>query len=166
MSENEIKVIKRTCGRISSNGPKIVPRNLDTIANSLENSAFELSDDTEIKIGSFRKTKKELKKILEDELEYQEIYEQWFPGEKITPEKLSEAPTKIMKEFVLASVADFAVELENEPVANRSVGTGIKNYFRSMLLRFEIDSIELKAYLEGMRVSSKFIERFLAWIYL
>ena len=139
---------------------------LKDIASSLSNSAFELSDDIEIKIDSFRKTKKELRQVLEDQLEYQEIYEQWFPGEKITPEALSEAPMKIMKEFVLASVADFAVELDSEPVANRSVGTGIKNYFRSMLLRFEIDSIELKAYLENVRVSSKFIERFLAWIYL
>jgi hypothetical protein len=156
---SEIKVKK-------GNGSYLRPMSLKDIASSLSNSAFELSDDTEIKIGSFRKTKKELKRVLEDELEYQEIYEQWFPGEKITPEALSEAPTKIMKEFVLASVADFAVELENEPVANRSVGTGIKNYFRSMLLRFEIDSIELRAYLEGMRVTSKFIERFLAWIYL
>ncbi len=156
---SEIKVKK-------GNGGYLHPMSLEDIASSLSNSALELSDDIEIKIGSFRKTKKELKKVLEDELEYQEIYEQWFPGEKITPEALSEAPTKIMKEFVLASVADFAVELENEPIANRSVGTGIKNYFRSMLLRFEIDSIELKAYLEGMRVSSKFIERFLAWIYL
>ena len=158
MSEKEIKVIENTCGRIT--------KDIDAIASSLKKSALELSDDIEIKIGSFRKTKKELKKVLEDELEYQEIYEQWFPGEKITPEALSEAPTKIMKEFVLASVVDFAVELENEPVTNRSVGTGIKNYFRSMLLRFEIDSIELKSYLEDMKVSSRFIEKFLAWIYL
>lgn len=160
MSEKETKTVGGKNGRV------IYSSDLDAIAASLESSALELSDNIEVKIGSFRKTKKELKQVLEDQLAYQEIYEQWFPGEKITPEALSEAPTKIMKEFVLASVADFAVELENEQVADRSVGTGIKNYFRSMLLRFEIDSIELKAYLEDMKVSSKFIEKFLAWIYL
>lgn len=138
---------------------------LKNIASNLSNSAIELSDDIEIKIGSFRKTKKELKKVLEDELEYQEIYEQWFPGEKITPEALSAAPTKIMKEFILASVADFAADLEEEIVSNRSVGVGIRNYFNRMLLHFGIDSIELKAYLESVKISPRFIEKFILWIY-
>ena len=156
---SEIKVNKRNCGYLR-------PASLEDVASNLSKAAFELNDDIEIKIGSFRKTKKELLQTLEDQVSYQEIYEQWFPEEEITPQNLAGAPRRIVREFVLASVVDFAVELSEEESSKRSVGTGIKNYFRNMLLEYKIDSLELQAYLERMEVSPTFIESFVKWIYL
>lgn len=157
MSEN--KVDKRNCNYSR-------PISLGEVASNLSKAAFELKDDIEIKIGSFTKTKKELLQTLEDQVLYQEIFEQWFPEEEITPQNLAEAPRRIVREFVLASVVDFAVELSEEESSKRSVGTGIKNYFRNMLLEYKIDSLELQAYLERMKVSPAFIESFIKWIYL
>lgn len=139
---------------------------LKGILSSISDTALEFSDDVTLKIGSFEKTKKELKETLENEVKYQEIYEQWFPYEDITPENLEAAPRRIIRAYVLATVVSFAQKLSDLPSGERNAGKMMQTFFVKQLMRFKIDSIELKAELKANGISEIFAESFTKWIFV
>lgn len=139
---------------------------LTTVTEKISAELLEFDPELKLKIGTFEKTPAEIEKVFEDQLQYQEIFEAWFPYEELSPEKLKAAPKRIMREFILTSVADLANDISNEPISKRNLGVGLKLYFKRLLLRFKIDSIELEQYLRNSDVDPEFIETFIKWIFL
>ena len=139
---------------------------VEKILKDIKKTASDFLEEKTIKIGSFEKTEKELKETLENEIRYQEIFENWFPHEEITPEALERAPKRIIRSYVLATVVDFALKVYNLPSSERNIGRFFKTYLHQQLIRLKIDSIELEEELKEYIEDKTFIRNFAMWLYL